>query len=117
MSRKATNPQNLKPFKKGDPRINREGRPQKLPAIDEVLSKVLNESGANGLMRAENIMRKMAIKAETDVRAAEMIFDRAYGRPRQQVETLNEYVNPFSALSDEELIANMRRILKNVDQE
>jgi hypothetical protein len=115
MSRKATNPQNLKPFKKGQSG-NPKGRPQKLPAIDEVLSKVLNESGANGLIRAENILRKMVIKAETDVRAAEMILDRAYGKPRQQVENLNNYVNPFSSLTDAELIETCKKILENVNQ-
>ncbi len=116
MARKANNPENLKPFIKGQSG-NPKGRPQKLPAIDEVLSKVLNENGSNGLTRAENILRKMAIKAETDVRAAELILDRAYGRPRQQVENINNYVNPFSTLTDRELIENMKKILKNANQE
>jgi len=83
MARKANNPENLKPFKKGQSG-NPKGRPPKLPAIDEVLAKVLNEKTSNGLTRAENILRKMAIKGETDVRAAEMILDRAYGKPKQK---------------------------------
>jgi hypothetical protein len=116
MARKATNPQNLKPFRKGDPRINREGRPQKLPAIDELLAKVLNEAGSNGLTRAEIILRKMAIKAETDIRAAEMILDRAYGRPRQQIENINNNVNPFSTLSDEELMGMMNKYVTAYNQ-
>jgi hypothetical protein len=115
MARRATNIENLKPFKKGQSG-NPKGRPQKLPAIDELLAKVLNEAGANGLTRAEIILRKMAIKAETDIRAAEMIFDRAYGRPRQQVENINTNVNPYTTLSDEELIRMMNDYVNTYNQ-
>ena len=83
--KKANNPQNLKPFKKGVSG-NPAGRPVKLPDIDEIISKVLEEKGTNKLTRAENIFRKMCIKAETDVRAAEMILDRAYGKVKQRTE-------------------------------
>jgi hypothetical protein len=83
--KKATNPQNLKPFKKGKSG-NPAGRPVKLPDIDEIISMVLMEESSNKLTRAENIFRKMCIKAETDVRAAEMIFDRAYGKVKQRTE-------------------------------
>ena len=85
MAKKATNPQNLKPFKKGQSG-NPAGRPPKLPAIDEILAKVLETKAHNGLTRAENILRLMAIKAETDVRAAELILDRAYGKLKQSTE-------------------------------
>jgi hypothetical protein len=115
MARKATNPENLKPFKKGQSG-NPKGRPQKLPAIDELLAKVLNEAGANGLTRAEIILRKIAIKAETDIRSAEMIFDRAYGRPRQQVENINHNVDPYTTLSDEELIGIMNKYVNAYNQ-
>jgi hypothetical protein len=109
MERKANNPENLKPFKKGQSG-NPKGRPKKLPRIDEILAKVLNEKGTNGLTRAENIIRKMSIKAETDIRAAEMILDRTYGRPRQQIENLNA-ANPYSNLTDQELISRINKYI------
>jgi hypothetical protein len=115
MARKGNNPENLKPFIKGQSG-NLNGRPHKLPAINEVLAKVLNEAGSNGLTRAENIIRKMTIKAETDIRAAEMILDRAYGRPRQQVENINNYVSPYSNLSDVELMEMLNKYVKNYNQ-
>jgi len=114
MARKANNPENLKPFKKGHSG-NPKGRPPKIPAIDEILAKVLNETGSNGLTRAENILRKMTIKAETDIRAAEMILDRAYGRPRQQIESLNPYNNSYSNLSDAELVSRINKLLNSIN--
>jgi len=106
------NIRNLKPFNKGQSG-NPQGRPTNLPAIDEILTKVLNETGSNGLTRAENIIRKLTIKAETDIRAAEMILNRAYGKPRQQIENFNQYKNPYTDLSTAELIESIEKILKN----
>jgi len=85
MARKGGVPENLTPYKKGESG-NLKGRPPKAPDIDEIISKVLQEKCTNKLTRAENIFRKMCLKAETDVRAAEMILDRAYGRVKQRTE-------------------------------
>ena len=82
MSRKATNPQNLKPFKKGQSG-NPSGRPPKLPDIDDIIARVMSETDAEGLTRIEKILRKMAIKAETDCRAAELVLIRCYGKMKQ----------------------------------
>jgi len=86
MARKGGAPENLKPYKKGESG-NLKGRPPKAPEIDEIISRVLQEKCTNKLTRAENIFRKMCIKAEGgDVRAAEMILDRAYGKVKQRTE-------------------------------
>jgi ferritin-like metal-binding protein YciE len=71
-----------KPFKKNDPRINRAGRP-KMPDISEALNKVLNEEkdGITALDAVLKALRNKAVKG--DVRAAQELFDRAYGKAKQ----------------------------------
>ena len=107
MARKATNPQNLKPFKKGQSG-NPAGRPPKLPGIDEIIAKVMNETDAEGYTRTEKILRKMAIKAETDCRAAELIMERGYGK----VKNLMDLKLNIEQLSEAELDIIITRILK-----
>jgi hypothetical protein len=97
MAKKANNVQNLRPFKKGESG-NPSGRPPKLPEIDEMLARVLQTKTHNGLSRAENILRLMAIKAETDVRAAELILDRAYGKIKQQTEHSGSIALPITGM-------------------
>jgi len=106
MARKATNPQNLKPFKKGESG-NPSGRPAKLPGIDEILARVMSESDAEGLTRTEKILRKMAIKAETDCRAAELIMERAYGK----VKNITDLSLSLELLSENELDLIITRLL------
>lgn len=83
------NPENLKkrkPFTKNDPRINKEGRPKKLPEIDQLLADVLGEDG-KGNIAAKSILialHKRAMKG--DVRAAEVLLDRAYGKAKQSID-------------------------------
>ena len=74
------------PFKKNDPRINKEGRPPKLPELDVLGAKLLSEE-KNGMTLMEAIIRAMAVKAtKGDVRAAEALLDRFYGKAKQQVD-------------------------------
>lgn len=71
---------NLKPFKPGQSG-NLKGRPKKLPAIDALLADVLGEE--NGESTAKDIIKSMVIMAKRgDVRAAELILNRAYGKPK-----------------------------------
>ena len=87
---------NPKPFKKGDPRINRKGRPKKLPKLDVLISNVLADD-ENGLTAAESILiklKKMAMSG--NIKAAEILLDRAYGKPRQKFEHTGKDENPIS---------------------
>jgi len=75
-----------KPFVKNDPRINKKGRPKKLPELDVLLADILGEE-KDGKTAAEAILKAIRLKAaKGDIRAAEMIFDRAYGKAKQSIE-------------------------------
>ena len=47
MARKGGTPENLKPFTKDDPRINREGRTRVLPELKDMLKDILSEDISN----------------------------------------------------------------------
>jgi len=76
---------NLKPFppgKSGNPR----GRPKKLPELDVLLGNVLGEK-QNGITAAEAILKKLRqLAAQGNIRAAEVLLNRAYGMPKQKQE-------------------------------
>lgn len=62
------------------------GRPKKLPEIDKLLADVLGEE-KDGVTAADAILRKLrAMAASGNIRAAEILLDRAYGKAKQAVE-------------------------------
>lgn len=72
-------------FKKGQSG-NPNGRPRKIPELDKLLADVLGDE-KDGIEAAKAILmalRKKAIKG--DVRAAEVLLDRAYGKASQKIE-------------------------------
>lgn len=70
----------FKPGQSGNPN----GRPKKLPELDKLLAEVLGqEPTGDGMTAAENIlnaMYKQALKGDT--KAAELLLNRAYGKPK-----------------------------------
>ena len=77
--------ENLTPYKKGQSG-NRKGRPHKLPGLDELLAKVLGEEKA-GMSAAEVILKALRARAARgDTKAAEVLFERAYGKVKQNFE-------------------------------
>src|SRR6478736_5360288 len=69
-------------FKKGQSG-NPGGRPKKLPDLDELLGEVLDEE-KDGIKAARAILMALRGKAtKGDVRAAEVLLDRAYGKAKQ----------------------------------
>jgi hypothetical protein len=59
------------------------GRKPKLPQLDVLLDKVLGEE-KDGITAAEAILKALRAKASKgDVRAAEVMLDRAYGKAKQ----------------------------------
>ena len=75
-----------KPFKKGQSG-NPNGRPKKIPELRELLANVLGDQ-KDGKTAAEAILMALRNKAvKGDVRAAELLLDRAYGKASQPIET------------------------------
>lgn len=69
-------------FEKGESG-NPKGRPRKLPEIDDLLAEVLGEEEG---IEARGILHALLKKAKRgDVRAAEVLLDRAYGKAKQEV--------------------------------
>jgi len=91
----ANNPrhkENLKNFPKGVSG-NPKGRP-KLPDLKEILAEVLGTE-KNGKTGTQRIIDKLQTKAEKgDIRAAELIMDRGYGKVKTPIDvtTLGEKI-------------------------
>ena len=69
-------------FKKGQSG-NPKGRPKKLPALDVLMAEVLGDTtrGKDYATAILEAMRRKALKGDT--KAAEILLDRAYGKPKQ----------------------------------
>lgn len=85
------NNQNLKPFKPGETG-NPNGRPKKLPHLETLLAEILGEEkdGKTAAMAILSALRSKASKG--DVRAAEVLMDRAWGKVTQKTEHSGEVV-------------------------
>lgn len=72
----------FKPGQSGNPN----GRPKKPPELVKLLADVLGEE-KDGLTAAEAILKALRMKAvKGDIRAAEVLLDRAYGKAKQSVD-------------------------------
>lgn len=89
MANKLDNLKKAVPFTKNDPRINKNGRPPKLPDIDVLLADVLGEE-KDGKTAAQAILMALRAKAaKGDVRAAEVLLDRGWGKVKQPIDFNN----------------------------
>jgi len=96
-------PENIEPhkFKKGQTG-NPNGRPRKLPELDKLLADVLGEE-KDGITAGEAILKALRAKASKgDVRAAEVLLDRAYGKPKQTSETTLKTTEPLVIIKTKE---------------
>ena len=74
-------------WKKGESG-NPNGRPPKLPDLHILLANVLGKENKDGLTAAEEILLALHAKAKKgDTRAAELLLDRGYGKPKQTTDT------------------------------
>lgn len=82
---------NLKPFKKGEdsPNRNKKGRP-KIPSLKKIIAEVLgDEAEVNGekISAAKAVLVAQLKKAiRGDVKAAEFLFNRGYGKPVESID-------------------------------
>lgn len=80
-------PKGSTPFKPGQSG-NPNGRPRKLPQLDKLLAEVLGDE-KDGKTAAERVLIALQKKAEKgDVRAAEVLLDRGYGKAIQTVQNI-----------------------------
>jgi len=71
------------------------GRPPKLPELHVLLANVLGKEGKDGQTAAEEILNALHAKAKKgDTRAAELLLDRAYGKPKQTNQTTLNTTEP-----------------------
>lgn len=63
------------------------GRPKKLPPLDILMGKLLGEDEESGICRMDEILKALYEKAlKGDVKAAEILLDRGYGKAKQIIE-------------------------------
>jgi hypothetical protein len=63
------------------------GRKKELPDLHQILADVLGEE-KDGITAAEAILNAVKAKAKKgDIKAADFLFDRGYGKPKQTTDT------------------------------
>jgi len=88
-------PEGATPFKKGETG-NPNGRPKKLPKIDDLLADILG-SEEDSDSEAYAILTNLVKQAKSgNVKASEILLDRAYGKAKQSIDhtTKGESINP-----------------------
>jgi hypothetical protein len=72
-------------WKKGETG-NPNGRPKKLPVLDIIMANVMGQE-KDGITAAEAIIMKLREQAaKGDIKAAQLLLDRAYGKSKQNID-------------------------------
>ncbi len=72
-------------WKKGETG-NPNGRPKKLPSLDLIMANVMGQE-KDGITAAEAIIMKLREQAaKGDIKAAQLLLDRAYGKAKQDID-------------------------------
>lgn len=81
------NPQNLKPFVKGDKRINRKGRPKSFDALRKLAQQIaaedLQSTDGDVVTRIEALLRVMSSSKNPADRALFLAY--AFGKPKEEI--------------------------------
>lgn len=78
-------------FVKGDARLNRLGRPKKMN-LERLLRKVLMERVNNQAALKGILIKLRDLALEGDIRAAELLLDRAFGKAKQTIESASPFM-------------------------
>ena len=83
------------PFSKGDPNINRAGRPKKGESLPDLLEKILaeNKDGSEFDKREALCRKMMELAFDGESWALREVFDRLYGKPKQVVDQTTRQVS------------------------
>lgn len=82
---KGVTPKGAKPFRKGQSG-NPAGKP-KMPDLKEAMARALGEQAKDGRTALDQIIEAMRRKAaQGDVKAAELLLARGFGKPRESVD-------------------------------
>lgn len=96
-------PHDGRKMKKGET-LNPNGRP-KLPDLRELSALILGEE-KDGVSAAEAILKKLRqMAANGNLKAAEMLLDRGYGKPRQSIDsnvTISQFPSPIIEIPKDE---------------
>jgi hypothetical protein len=88
-----------KGFDKHPENINKNGRPKKIPNLDVLLAEIFDDKEMAKLVKA---LYSAALKG--NVRAAEAILDRAYGKAKQSMDITSDGkgLNPINIVIDKQ---------------
>lgn len=99
-------------FTKGDPRINRKGRPKVGQSLTEKFQDALAERLNGDYTKLDSVIDAIVAKAlKGDLSAADWLISRGYGKVADRVEFTPKQEFDLSKLSDEEL-AQLEEIQK-----
>ena len=114
------NEQNLKPFVKGDPRINRKGRPKNFDALRALAKMIANEKiegkDTNGqpviMSRVELILRSWA-SSKGNWQLQKQFIEVAYGKVKDELELTGKDGSPIEIthLTEDELKKRIAAII------
>lgn len=86
-----SNGRKFKPGQSGNPK----GRPKKIPSLDKLLNEVLGSADDQDSEMKE-VIEALTVRAKKgDVRAAEVLLERAYGKPKQEIRIDQEVTQVF----------------------
>lgn len=86
-----------------------------MPDLDKILSDVLGEE-KNGKTSAETILKKLESMAKAgNLRAIELLLDRAYGKPKQRLEHTGQDGGPIKTVIEFVDYEDDNRTLENTD--
>ena len=103
--KKGETPPGAKPFVKGQSG-NPGGRPKKLPDLGKLLADILDDE-KDGINAAKAILMALRAKAaKGDVRAAEVLLDRAYGKAKETLQLEGNKDNPVIFQLDDRFTQN-----------